>query len=221
MRHNTFYYDAGTSNSAHHIGLIHPYGTHTGDCSTWLPHQNTRIYNNTITKSSSYGNAGIRLYYESGGATYCYSDIIAKNNIIADTDYEIEEDGSTGCTAKFDIKYINNLIRGTADGQDVFRNYDNATNYTIDEAQVTYPSYFSDNIQVNPLFTNSSSHDYTLQSGSPAINAGTHLTTVAVADSGSGTSLVVEDAYYFQDGFNGMVDADFIAVGTVGNTVQI
>jgi hypothetical protein len=88
----------------------------------------------------------------------------------------------------------------------------------------------------NPLFVNAPADatlqdpmnkaipDLNLQSGSPAIDYGGALTTVASADSGSGTTLRVTDAYYFQDGSyapSGTVQADWIAVGTVGNVVKI
>ncbi|HZQ21083.1 MAG TPA: hypothetical protein VFA90_20595 [Terriglobales bacterium] len=61
-----------------------------------------------------------------------------------------------------------------------------------------------------------------LQSGSPAAGAGTYLTTVASSDSGSGTSLVVSDANFFQDG-SGIpgVNADCIAVGSTTTHVCI
>ena len=69
-------------------------------------------------------------------------------------------------------------------------------------------SFLSDpgNKNANPLFVNyispgTESNNYHLQAGSPAIAAGTYLTTVASGDSGSGTSLVVNDASYFQDGY--------------------
>src|SRR5262249_54815840 len=70
------------------------------------------------------------------------------------------------------------------------------------------------------------SNDYHLQAGSPAIAAGTYLTTVASADSGSGTSLVVNDAWYFQDGYGlsnpySTVNGDCIAVGTASNHVCV
>ena len=74
----------------------------------------------------------------------------------------------------------------------------------------------------DPLFTNPSAYDFSLQSGSPALNAGTYLTTVAPTDSGSGTSLIVSDAGFFQDG-HGIpnVSADCISVTTVANHVCI
>jgi len=87
------------------------------------------------------------------------------------------------------------------------------------------------NKNANPMFVNyispgNASNNYHLQAGSPAINAGTYLTTVASGDSGSGTSLVVTDAAYFQDGYglsnaNSTVQGDCIAVGTASNHVCV
>jgi hypothetical protein len=94
-------------------------------------------------------------------------------------------------------------------------------------------SFLSDpgNQNANPMFVNyvspgNASNDYHLQAGSPAIAAGTHLTTVASGDSGSGTSLVVNDASYFQDGYGlsnpySTVQGDCIAVTTVTNHVCV
>lgn len=73
--------------------------------------------------------------------------------------------------------------------------------------------------KMNPALPN-----FDLQSSSPAINRGGSLTTVAAGDSGSGTSLLVADGSYFQDGTlapAGTVQADWIAVGTVSNIAQI
>lgn len=71
----------------------------------------------------------------------------------------------------------------------------------------------------DPLFVNYASNNFTLHPTSPAVNAGGPLTTVAVADSGSGTELVVADAAFFQPGWGG-ASADWIRVGTT-TTVQI
>jgi len=87
------------------------------------------------------------------------------------------------------------------------------------------------NKNANPLFVNyisagNPSNNYHLQAGSPAIAAGRYLTTVASADSGSGTSLVVNDASYFQDGYGlsnaySTVHPDCIAIGTASNFVCV
>jgi len=102
-------------------------------------------------------------------------------------------------------------------------------------ATQTYANEYNGDVTGNPLFANASTTppgdktddtlpDLTIGSSSPAINYGGALTTVAAADTSSGTSLVVSDATYFQDGTKapaGKVDADYISVGTVGNIVQI
>jgi hypothetical protein len=74
----------------------------------------------------------------------------------------------------------------------------------------------------DPKFVNYAGNNFTLLAGSPALAAGTYLTTVASSDSRSGTSLVVNDAGFFQDG-SGIpgVNADCIAVTTVANHVCI
>ncbi len=80
------------------------------------------------------------------------------------------------------------------------------------------------NIQADPLFANYAGNDFRLASGSPALNAGTYLTTVAAGDSGSGTALVVNDAAYFQDGLGlnaAGVNADCISVTTTTNHVCV
>ena len=75
-------------------------------------------------------------------------------------------------------------------------------------------------LNLDPEFTNSAAGDFTLQATSDAINVGCPLTTVAVADIGTGTTLVLNDAGFFQDGWAGVLP-DQIAVGTVGNTATI
>lgn len=87
----------------------------------------------------------------------------------------------------------------------------------------------------DPDITNPSSTtlpDLSLQSGSGAIDGGTYLTTATNAGSAS-TTLTVTDAQYFQDGtwgsdlsrpsagLGGTMQADWIAIGTVTNVVQI
>jgi hypothetical protein len=64
----------------------------------------------------------------------------------------------------------------------------------------------------------------TLQTTSGAIDQGTYLTQANGSGSNS-TTLVVDDALFFQDGSWGSslanTQADWIAIGTVDNTVQI
>ncbi len=76
------------------------------------------------------------------------------------------------------------------------------------------------NIWADPKLTATDGSNYSLQAGSPALNAGTYLTTVASGDSGSGTSLVVNDASYFQAGWGIQgVGNDCVSVTTTTNHV--
>lgn len=73
----------------------------------------------------------------------------------------------------------------------------------------------------NPLLSNPGNNNFSLQSSdSPAINKGGPLTRVAGADSGSGRTLVVQKAEFFQPGWGG-ASADTIAVGSVSNIAKI
>lgn len=58
--------------------------------------------------------------------------------------------------------------------------------------------------------------DFRLMPGSPALGSGGPLTTVAASDAGSGQSLHLADAHFFQPGWAG-VRADCIAIGTPSN----
>jgi hypothetical protein len=75
---------------------------------------------------------------------------------------------------------------------------------------LTWPnaSYVSTN---DPLFINPSSHDFHLQSASPARAKATNLVWITSL-AGSGTSFTVNDPFLFFDGW-GMVDGDIISVG--------
>ena len=59
---------------------------------------------------------------------------------------------------------------------------------------------FKGNVEFDPAFVNPNAHDFNLLGGSPMIDAGAFLTKTSGAGSGS-TTLVVEDAGYFFDGF--------------------
>jgi hypothetical protein len=74
------------------------------------------------------------------------------------------------------------------------------------------------NVQKDPMFVDVSTDNYRLQAGSPAIGAGTYLTTTAGTGTSS-TSLTVADASFFFDGA-GIVTADWVRIGA-STTAQI
>jgi hypothetical protein len=70
-------------------------------------------------------------------------------------------------------------------------------------------------IEADPRFVDYSANNVMLQSGSPAVDAGGPLTTVA-SSSGSGTTFTVANAYWFTDGM-GLTRGDRIYVGSDNN----
>jgi len=92
----------------------------------------------------------------------------------------------------------------------------NGLRYTLTQFQAA-TGHETHSQSADPRFANPSTNDFTLQSTSPAVDAGTFLTTTV--GSGSGTSLTVADAGYFMDGF-GLVAGDMMQVGS-NSPVQI
>ena len=193
----------GIENGISHMSIRYSYTFGNGAAGIYWKTHNTdnadscRVYNNTVY-SNGYGDEDIAAIWKSALCVDCNgtdhpTSAIAKNNIL----YGNAVDG---------LIYV---------GGDCTPNFTLANNYTDD------PSF------VNTDMSDSTSlilPDLTLQAGSGAIDQGGALTTVAVADIGSGTSLIVADALYFQDGSwapPGRISADWIAVGTVTNVVQI
>ena len=154
------------------------------------------------------------------------------------------DDEPSICDGGFEDSAVgfNDWVSGKEVADNVFKNnlyYSHYTLYTdTDQAHVNdqnFANEFNGDTQGDPLFVDASTTPPTdktdqttpnleLREGSPAIDAGGALTKVSAADAGSGTSLVVSDSGYFQDSTwapPGTIGADWIAVGTVGNVVQI
>jgi hypothetical protein len=112
-----------------------------------------------------------------------------------------------------------NLAFCTSSPCSLLDRYGNANGFATDS-----PMIASNILATSDPLVNYSGGNFNLSASSQALNAGTHLTTVASGDSGSGTSLVVTDAGFFQDGLglnSAGVQADCISVTTVGNHICI
>ena len=163
-----------------------------------------KVYNNTVYSSgqdtiaypdtwTGYGEQDWRR------GVFLLKDIltgnVVKNNIIYNS---FTADISCNATCQSNNTFTDNWV--TADGDPLFINTD-----VSDPTSTTLP-------------------DLRVNSGSGVIDDGVNLTQA----NGSGTSsttLIVDDALYFQDGSRGSslsnIQADWIAIGTVSNTVQI
>lgn len=81
--------------------------------------------------------------------------------------------------------------------------------------EARYPQNFWGNVEGAPRFVqydpSANEFDFHLRPDSPAIDAGVDLTFAVSA--GSGTVISVDDAWYFHDGYGGMIAPDSIRVG--------
>jgi hypothetical protein len=191
--YNIFRYNSMYHNFAYSLGLYSYYGSG----SQYDSGSNNTIYNNTIYNSdlavpSGYEGEASAIYVST---PYTTGNLIKNNLLYRYTSQWLTVSASARQT------FVNNWS-GDSQGNPLFVNA--STTPPADKTDVTLPNL-------------------NLMSNSPAIDTGGPLTTV-VSATGSGTSITVSNARYFQDGTYGppgVVQADWIAVGTPTNVVQI
>jgi hypothetical protein len=178
---------------------------------------NNRVYNNTIYHNG-YG-------YPPYSAASCPQHSNVCPNDVAGISFA----AGTGNVVKNNLVWQNNSYIQHS-GRDIIARSGGAPGSTYGVISNNWLSSMADPLFTNPDLTSPASTtlpDLSLQSSSPAIDGGAALTTAVGAGAGSST-LIVADALYFQDGTWGSDLArgvtffpDWIAIGTVGNTVQI
>lgn len=180
--------------------------------------QSVKVYNNTtVDANSDAGTTGLESDNSSDSnprnpsflnQIYYYSRSIATINPYA-------------CGNSSNCNFGHNLYWCTAPCTSVFGHVYGTGSFLSDPGNLNADPKFASYISAG-----NAANNYHLQAGSPAIGAGTSLTTVAAGDGGSGTSLVVNDVSYFQDGYglanpNSTVTGDCISVGAAANHVCI
>jgi len=209
------------------------------------PHD-TWIYHNTLYDAKSYATnqtpswwAQTHLWLgdDELGGTDRITDFRFLNNIFSTAentgitrfDYTTDGPGSpTGCIVDYNVWYDpNGELIGWEDGvtQDNLRNL---ATMISEESE-----WLANNINTDPAMVSPGNQDFRLSSNSDAIDGGTHITEIAAADSGTGSTVVVDDTRGFFDpsswGFNesdlstlglSEIAADYIKIGT-GSPIQI
>ena len=166
-----------------------------------------RIYNNTMYYG---GMACVPFLFNYAGNM---SGNVFKNNIIMKGYYEADPFQiwfSGGPPDLAGVKLSFNNIIAESVGTDVI-GHAHRGNHSLIWWEANYPDNLADNLEVDPKFVDEQARDFHLQADSPLIDAGTHLTEAN--GSNSGTSLQVDDAKYFCDGY-GIVEADWIKIGS-------
>lgn len=184
-----------------------------------------KIYHSVATGfgTDSYVSQGSQ--YSTGSNNKVYNNTIFNSGYNIDPAYK----GNSEDTA---IWFANSVNTGNLVKNNLYSS--NAHVQTGYIANQTFANNWNGDVQGDPKFvsasttpptdrTNATLPNLDLQSGSPVIDKGGALTTVTLP-TGSGTSITVSNASYFQDGTYGppgVIQADWIAVGTVTNLVQI
>jgi hypothetical protein len=181
------------------------------------------------------------LYFRNHGTLYgcdnrVYNNTIYYNGQNESHDYYVQRRNGIYFTPNTTGNVIKNNISVGNYNHDIWSWYPQGLHgNTIENnwfGTATDPIFLTPGLTGDPLFVNSDISDpmsttlpnLRLQSSSGAIDRGTHLTRASQAGAYS-TTLIVDDALYFQAGSWGSalsdVRADWIAIGTVDNVVQI
>ncbi len=181
------------------------------------------------------------LYFRNHGTLYgcdnrVYNNTIYYNGQNESHDYYVQRRNGIYFTPNTTGNVIKNNISVGNYNHDIWSWYPQGLHgNTIENnwfGAATDPIFLTPGLTGDPLFVNpdvsdpmsTTLPDLKLQRRSRAINRGKHLTQATQAGTNT-TTLVVEDALYFQDGSWGSslsnIKADWIAVGTVGNVVKI
>ena len=182
-----------------------------------------------VRYNTLYNSPDTNLYFRSSGMTG--DDNRVYNNTFYRSGYNSSSRTSNGWTRRGvwvqanaeDNVMINNIIYDNINNNELYVdptvvNFTNTNNWITSTGD---PKFVDTDLSDS---TSSTTPNLSLQSGSGAIDAGTYLTQ-ANGSGGNSTTLVVDDALFFQDGTWGSslsnIQADYIAIGTVSNTVQI
>ncbi|RDH88825.1 MAG: hypothetical protein DIZ77_01630 [endosymbiont of Seepiophila jonesi] len=166
-----------------------------------------RVYNNVFHKNLC---GGITTMDSSVGG---FEDNLFANNILnRNTDCEapnvpyqhVYRNDMSGY--QFDT---NNFFSGNV--EDNVIGHWGSTGISLVDAQNTKPAFYVNNLERDPQFMDEVNRNFTLEPTSPMIDTGRFLTTTV--GSGSGTTLVVDDAGYFYDGFG--------IAGEAGDEIQL
>lgn len=138
---------------------------------------NIDVVNNTIHNCS---NGGIFFKPNTAG----YSDIVLRNNIIADSTRAIQGEDISDLRA---MSFSHNMYHGNSTVSRIAY-----TNYSFDSWRSTFGKDTTGTSVVDPLFVNRAGDDFRLAAGSPAVNAGVDILNL----SGNGTSASVNLGAY-------------------------
>ncbi len=220
IRRNVFYDNVGGINLALYPGT---------NCINYPdpPYEAGKNYENRIYNNVFYANTHAGICTNEWDEAEFYDNVI-KNNIFQNNNLQLETN---------DISFWNNMegepiqfMFGRVEF--IFENNDiltpsskedwaavagdrsallNPANRSIAQWETDYSDIFKNNVQLAPGFVDPNNLDFHLQASSAVIDKGAFLTHTI--SQGSGTTIPLEDARYFCDGFN--------ITGELGDVIQL
>ncbi|MFC1654926.1 right-handed parallel beta-helix repeat-containing protein [Myxococcota bacterium] len=170
-----------------------------------------RVYHNVFYKTDF---AGIEI----SGSSYTFSGNVFINNILSQSIFVANDTRWTWYTSDLagepvQLKtgrldgfiFDTNCFYNTQPDEDHLITHGNRNSgydtppHTVTWWQTNHPAVFINCREADPVFENAAAYDFRLKPASTLINAGRFLTQTTAA--GSGTSLPVEDASFFYDGY--------------------
>ncbi len=165
----------------------------------------SNLYNHVYSNTHVLDHWAVRFSTRSDSGYASYGNVFRNDNYYNNQQYGITY--FVDDTVRHDNYFLSDNVY-LSDSNPVWHYSDGFP--TISTLESKYPAEWQGSIQQDPLFVNENGvNDYDnsnfdpqslrLQSGSRMIDAGTHLTTATSA--GNGTSIPVDDASYFYDGW--------------------
>lgn len=201
------------------------------------PYANDLYYTNSVYYNNVFAENEVFAHLLGGNGVFTIKNEFFKNNVFYNNDQNaskrnlryferrVNPDG-TPTFAFID----NNFWNGSGNAPNFLGTNNNYTNYTLwtlsqletmsDLANSQLPQ-FDDNTNVDPLFKDPGDYDYTLQLGSPMVDAGTNLTTASAAGTASTTLNVVNPSYFYDGWGIAGETGDLVSVGSASNRARI
>lgn len=180
------------------------------------PYEAGKNYENRIYNNVFYSNFHGGIFTNEWDEAEFYDNVI-KNNIFKSNDLQPETDEISFWNTMEDepIQFMFGRVEFTFENNDVLTPSSkeewaivagdrsallNPANRTVGQWEADYPDMFKENVQLAPEFADTGNNDFHLTSGSEVIDKGAFLTYTI--SQGNGTTIQVEDARYFCDGFD-------------------
>jgi hypothetical protein len=159
-----------------------------------LYNQHNRVYHNVFYENNC---AGIAIRADAVDNIY-KNNILYKNKGISGDCNGVGPAQMVYRSPLAQFRFERNNLLNTQPGEAVIQEEFGSGN-SLGYFEVSFPNLFANNLELDPGFIDETAFEFRLKSASPMLDGGAFLASTATT--GSGTTLAVEDARYFHNGF--------------------